>query len=128
MVRVNSKDFVGTIRTPCDLARQSHSWWRRHQYQLGRCICKDHHHHLPSVFVLTDNQDSSNALFTVNGVSFEPPTVPVLLQILSGAKNASDLLPAGSIYGLAPNQSVELTIPGGVLGIAVSIRVTAYYG
>jgi len=54
--------------------------------------------------------------FLVNGVSFEPPSVPVLLQILSGAKNASDLLPAGSIYGLEPNKSVELTIPGGAVG------------
>jgi len=35
---------------------------------------------------------------------------------LSGAKNASQLLPAGSIYSLQPNQSVELTIPGGVIG------------
>ncbi|KAI0000120.1 laccase [Russula compacta] len=67
--------------------------------------------------------DFSNGLFTVNGVSFEPPTVPVLLQILSGAKNASDLLPAGSIYGLAPNKSVELTIPGGVLGIAHPVHL-----
>ncbi|KAI0276838.1 phenol oxidase [Russula aff. rugulosa BPL654] len=54
--------------------------------------------------------------FEVNGVSFDPPTVPVLLQILSGAKNASDLLPAGSIYGLERNKSVELTIPGGAIG------------
>ncbi|KAH9963968.1 laccase [Lactifluus volemus] len=55
-------------------------------------------------------------LFQVNNVSFEPPTVPVLLQILSGAQKASDLVPAGSIYGLDPNKSVELTIPGGALG------------
>jgi iron transport multicopper oxidase len=54
--------------------------------------------------------------FEVNGVSFEAPTVPVLLQILSGASNASDLLPAGSIYGLERNKSVELTIPGGAVG------------
>ncbi|KAH9057167.1 laccase [Lactarius vividus] len=62
------------------------------------------------------NIDFSILKFTVNGVPFDPPTVPVLLQILSGAKNASQLLPAGSIYGLAPNKSVELTIPGGVVG------------
>ncbi|KAH9963956.1 laccase [Lactifluus volemus] len=36
--------------------------------------------------------------------------------ILSGAKKASDLLPAGSIYGLEANKSVELTIPGGAIG------------
>ncbi|KAF8232909.1 laccase 5 [Tricholoma matsutake] len=35
--------------------------------------------------------------FKVNGVTFEPPTVPVLLQILSGAHEAQDLLPKGSL-------------------------------
>ncbi|KAH9008346.1 laccase [Lactarius deliciosus] len=54
--------------------------------------------------------------FLVNGFAFDFPTVPILLQILSGAKNASDLVPAGSIYGLKPNKSVELTIPAGALG------------
>ncbi|KAI0294023.1 laccase C [Multifurca ochricompacta] len=53
----------------------------------------------------------NNGQFTVNGVAFEPPSVPVLLQILSGTQNASDLLPSGSIYGLEANKSVELTIP-----------------
>ncbi|THH16945.1 hypothetical protein EW146_g3773 [Bondarzewia mesenterica] len=54
--------------------------------------------------------------FTVNGVPFSPPTVPVLLQILSGAQKASDLLPAGSIYGLEANKVVEVSIPGGAVG------------
>ncbi|KAH9998721.1 laccase [Russula vinacea] len=64
------------------------------------------------------NVSINNALtaFLVNNVSFQAPTVPVLLQILSGAKNVSDLIPSGSIYSLAPNKSVELTIPGGVIG------------
>ncbi|KAI0285664.1 laccase T2 copper depleted [Russula brevipes] len=51
--------------------------------------------------------------FDVNGVPFESPTVPVLLQILSGARKASALLPKGSIYGLDRGKSVELVIPGG---------------
>ena len=51
-----------------------------------------------TVITLTHVQDQSN--FLVNGFTFEPPTVPVLLQILSGMKNASDLVPAGSIYEL----------------------------
>ena len=67
-------------------------------------------------------QNNAGTAFQVNGVSFEAPTVPVLLQILSGAKNASDLLPAGSIYGLDPNKSVELTIPGGAVGGPVSVH------
>jgi hypothetical protein len=40
---------------------------------------------------------------------------------MSGAKNASDLVPAGGIYGLGRNKSVELTIPGGAIGGPVSI-------
>ena len=64
----------------------------------------------------TENQNDARSAFLVNGVSFVPPTVPVLLQILSGAKNASQLVPAGSIYGLDLNKSVELTIPAGVIG------------
>ncbi|KZV69698.1 multicopper oxidase [Peniophora sp. CONT] len=58
--------------------------------------------------------NGSNGLFSINNVPFEPPSVPVLLQILNGAP-ASSLMPQGSIYTLAPNKSVELTIPGGVL-------------
>ena len=49
-------------------------------------------------------------------MSFFPPTVPVLLQILSGAQSAQNLLPAGSVYPLPPNQTIEVSIPGGVIG------------
>ncbi|KAH9963713.1 Cupredoxin [Lactifluus volemus] len=54
--------------------------------------------------------------FLINGVTFEPPKDPVLLQILNGAQSASDLVPKGSIYGLEGNKSVEITIPGGAPG------------
>jgi len=54
--------------------------------------------------------------FFVNGVSFVPPTVPVLLQVLSGAKTAQELLPPGSVYVLPRNKVVEVSIPGGVIG------------
>jgi iron transport multicopper oxidase len=53
--------------------------------------------------------------FLVNGVTFESPSVPVLLQILNGAP-ASQLLPNGSVYPLGANQSVEITFPGGAGG------------
>ncbi|KAI0246644.1 laccase 2 precursor [Lactifluus subvellereus] len=59
--------------------------------------------------------NSASTVFSVNGVSFQPPTVPVLLQILSG-KNLSELLPKGSIYSLEKYKSVELTIPAGANG------------
>ncbi|KAF9485557.1 laccase [Pholiota conissans] len=54
--------------------------------------------------------------FTVNGATFVPPSVPVLLQILSGAMTATDLLPAGSVYVLPPNKVIEISLPGGAVG------------
>jgi iron transport multicopper oxidase len=62
----------------------------------------------------------------MNGVPYEPPTVPVLLQILSGTQNAQDLLPKGSVYSLPPNKVVEISMPGldGSLGGPVSDHVS----
>ncbi|KAK2467180.1 hypothetical protein APHAL10511_000729 [Amanita phalloides] len=55
--------------------------------------------------------------FQVNGVSFTPITnTPVLLQILSGAKTAQELLPAGSVYVLPRHKSIEVSIPSGAAG------------
>jgi hypothetical protein len=62
-----------------------------------------------------DYNDSS-LLFSINGVTFFPPTVPVLLQILSRARTAQDLLPHGSVFTLPLNKVVEVTIPGGING------------
>ena len=39
--------------------------------------------------------------------------MPVLLQILSGAKKAQDLMPKGSVIGLPKNSVIELIIPPG---------------
>lgn len=50
-------------------------------------------------------------VFSVNGTQFVPPSSPVLLQILSGATNPADLLPAGSIYSLPSNSTIELSMP-----------------
>ncbi|KAH8093244.1 laccase 1 [Cristinia sonorae] len=54
--------------------------------------------------------------FTINGATFVPPTVPVLLQILSGAQTAQDLLPTGSVFPIPGNSVIEISMPGGVLG------------
>ena len=59
--------------------------------------------------------DATNLNFTVNNVSFVPPTVPVLLQILSGNTNASALLPTGSIFAIPGGKVVELSMPSGGL-------------
>ena len=49
----------------------------------------------------------------MNGSPFNPPDVPVLLQILSGVQDPQDLLPPGSVYGLPANKVIEINIPGG---------------
>ncbi|KAJ7642016.1 laccase [Roridomyces roridus] len=60
--------------------------------------------------------DRANGLFEVNNAPFIEPTAPVLLQILSGAQTAQDLLPPGTVYGLPPNKVIEISIPGGSVG------------
>ncbi|KAF9443886.1 multicopper oxidase [Macrolepiota fuliginosa MF-IS2] len=55
-------------------------------------------------------------LFSINGTSFQPPSVPVLLQILSGARTAQELLPAGSVYTVQRNQTVQINFPSGLIG------------
>lgn len=63
--------------------------------------------------------------YLINNVKYEPPPVPVLLQILSGAKKGSDLLPKGSVYYLPPNKVIEVSLPAyGAKGGPVSIYVT----
>lgn len=64
--------------------------------------------------------DFSILRFTVNGVSYTPPTVPVLLQILSGARSAQELLNPGSMFTLPPNKVVEISMNGGSPGSPVS--------
>ncbi|KAG2066216.1 Cupredoxin [Suillus decipiens] len=47
-----------------------------------------------------------DGIFYVNNNPFNPPTVPVLLQILSGAQDASQLFPNGSVIVLEANEVV----------------------
>ncbi|KAG9308843.1 laccase [Chiua virens] len=54
---------------------------------------------------------NSSGYFTINNVSFTDPTVPVLLQILSGARDASQLLPNGSVYVLPSDKVIEISFP-----------------
>jgi hypothetical protein len=67
--------------------------------------------------------NASTLDFTINGVTFVSPSVPVLLQILSGKMAATDLLPAGSVYTLPRNKVVELSMPAGVAGGPVSTAI-----
>ncbi|KAJ7881101.1 laccase [Mycena olivaceomarginata] len=67
---------------------------------------------LPLALSLT----ASGGKFFVNGVSFVPPTTPVLLQILSGAETPQSLLPAGSVIPLPKASTIEIALPGGAVG------------
>ncbi|KAH8085461.1 laccase 2 [Cristinia sonorae] len=60
--------------------------------------------------------DFTRGNFLVDNVTFTPPNVPVLLQILSGAQNPNDLLPDGSVVPLPRNSAIEITMPGGLIG------------
>jgi iron transport multicopper oxidase len=67
--------------------------------------------------------DSTGPHFLINNATFAPPSVPVLLQILNGARKATDLLPKGSVYTLPPNKVIEISIPtAGAPGGPVSIN------
>lgn len=66
--------------------------------------------------------------FFINNLSYVPPTVPVLLQILSGAKTAQQLLPSGSVFVLPRNKSVEVSILGGSPGFPVSYWFKCEHG
>jgi Multicopper oxidase len=57
--------------------------------------------------------DPSSFSYSINGAKFIPPSAPVLLQILSGARSAHELLPAGSVYTLPRNKTIEVSIAGG---------------
>ena len=70
-------------------------------------------------------QEEDKGLFLVNGAPFQPPDVPVLLQILSGAHRTQDLIPHKNIIPLEANKSVELVIPGGVIGGGVCVFYTS---
>jgi len=64
------------------------------------------------VLTLDVAYDTQADTFTFNGGVFKPPTLPVLLQILSGAQSAQDLLPSGTVYTLPRNKVIEINIPG----------------
>ncbi|OCH92441.1 laccase 2 precursor [Obba rivulosa] len=55
-----------------------------------------------------------NGTYYVNGHTFVPPPIPILLQILHGHVDPHKLLPTGSIIGLPRNATVQVTMPGGV--------------
>jgi len=67
-------------------------------------------------FVFNFGFDVDSFLFNINGTSFQPPSVPVLLQILSGTQPPQNLLPEGSVYTVERNKTVQLNLPSGLIG------------
>lgn len=63
--------------------------------------------------------------FYMNNHSFDTPDVPVMLQIMSGAGKAEDLMPLGSVIKLPRHKVVEIKIRGTTreTGGPVSIRL-----
>ncbi|KAH8836165.1 laccase [Flagelloscypha sp. PMI_526] len=62
----------------------------------------------PSVKVFNLNFTFDGTRYHVNGVDWVPPSMPVLLQILSGTQTAQTLLPAGSFLEINQGDIVEL--------------------
>jgi iron transport multicopper oxidase len=68
----------------------------------------------PADFAITLNISQPNPpLFDINGISYVSPTVPVLLQILSGAHSPADFFPSENTIVLPRNSIIEVSIPGG---------------
>uniref|UniRef100_A0A0W0FMM3 laccase n=1 Tax=Moniliophthora roreri TaxID=221103 RepID=A0A0W0FMM3_MONRR len=62
---------------------------------------------------LVFEKDVEKGKYLMNGVPYVPPTIPVLLQILSMASDVASLIPAKSIYYLPPNKTVQISMPIG---------------
>jgi iron transport multicopper oxidase len=77
------------------------------------------------VLNLAYTYDFTAFAYMFNGTTFTPPTVPVLLQILSGAQTAQDLLPKGTLFSLPPNKVIEISIPGTGLAIGGPVSIGA---
>ncbi|TFK17800.1 laccase 13 [Coprinopsis marcescibilis] len=60
--------------------------------------------------------DPNTVQFSVNNATMLQPPVPILLQILSGARTPQELMPQGSVYVLPRNKVIEISIPGGSVG------------
>lgn len=67
--------------------------------------------------------NQTTARFQINDVSYQSPSTPVLLQILSGALTAAQLQPQGSVYILPRNKVVEVSFPGALLAASVGSRI-----
>ncbi|KAG5725327.1 Laccase-2 [Termitomyces sp. T112] len=66
----------------------------------------------PDVAITLNIAQPNPPFFDINGISYISPTIPVLLQILSGAKRPQDLLPTEQVFIVPPNIILQVSIPG----------------
>jgi len=67
----------------------------------------------PPDFAMTLNIAQPNPpLFDINGISYVSPSLPVLLQLLSGAAKPTDFMPSDQVIVLPTNAIVDISIPG----------------
>ncbi|KAJ7121665.1 laccase 6 [Mycena epipterygia] len=67
----------------------------------------------PADFAVTLNIAQPNApFFDINGISYLSPSLPVLLQLLSGASKPADFIPSEQLILLPSNSIIEISIPG----------------
>ncbi|KAG6830726.1 hypothetical protein H0H92_015005 [Tricholoma furcatifolium] len=66
----------------------------------------------PDVAITLNIAQPNPPFFDINGISYLSPTVPVLLQLLSGAAQPQDLLPSEQIFILPKNSIIQVNIPG----------------
>ncbi|KAF7783314.1 CAZyme family AA1 [Agaricus bisporus var. burnettii] len=60
--------------------------------------------------------DPDHVRWSFNNTPFVAPSVPVLLQILSGTTDPAELVPEGTIYRVERNKTIQLNIPTGLVG------------
>nr|CDJ79884.1 benzenediol:oxygen oxidoreductase [Coprinus comatus] len=65
-------------------------------------------------FVLDVDLASGEPQFKLNDKVYRPPSVPILLKILSGARRPEELLPEGNLFSVPRDKVIEVTVPGGI--------------
>ncbi|KAJ7448513.1 putative laccase 2 precursor [Mycena latifolia] len=66
----------------------------------------------PDLAVTLNIAQPNPPFFDINGVSYLSPSLPVLLQLLSGAAKPTDFLPSEQVIVLPSNSIVDISIPG----------------
>ncbi|KAL0947899.1 hypothetical protein HGRIS_010534 [Hohenbuehelia grisea] len=66
----------------------------------------------PDVAITLNITQPNPPFFDINGISYLSPSVPVILQLLSGAVKPQDVLPTEQLFFLPKNKLIEVSIPG----------------